>query len=164
MKHPYVFLWFLAAFLLQSSLVLNFGFMGLAPNFILCVTIIFSFYHEGNITLVLALIFGLFLDVNFSVLTGPSALALVLIVWGTNPLKTFFYKESIFNLMLISLLGNLFYYGFTWFLIKIFKGIYTFTYMAKNLPILLVMNTGVILVLYFVLARRLIASERKTFL
>ena len=164
MKHRYIFLWFLAAFLLQSGFVLNFGIMGLAPNFILCVTLVFAFYYDSSATLVFALIFGLLQDVNFSVLIGPSALILALIVLAMNPLKNFFYRESILNVLMISTIGSLMYYGLMWLVIKTFKGVYTFTYMAKGLPILLLMNILLMLVLYFVLAKRLIALNRKKFI
>lgn len=164
MKNRYIFLWFLTAFLLQSGFVLNFGIMGLAPNFILCVTILFAFYYESSATLVFALVFGLLQDVNFSVLIGPSALILALIALAMNPLKNFFYKESMINVLMISSLGTIMYYGLMWLVIKTFKGIYTFAYMAKNLPALLVMNTLVMFVLYFVLAKRLIALDRKKYI
>lgn len=160
MKHRYIFLLFLAAFLLQSSFVLNFGFMGLAPNFILCMTILFSFYYEGNVVLVFPLIFGLLLDINFSILNGPSAIILALIALAMNPLKNYFYKESILNVLMISTIGTLMYYGLSWAVIRTFKGIYAFTYMAKNIPVLLLMNTLVMLVLYFAVAKRLIAIDR----
>lgn len=164
MKHRYIFLWFLLAFILQSSFVLNFGIMGLAPNFILCLTVLFSFYYEGSVILVFALIFGLLQDINFSILIGPSATILVLIALAMKPLKNFFYRESIINILMISVIGTLMYYGLSWFVLKTFKGIYTFTYVAKNLPVLLVMNTAVMLGLYFILAKRLIAMDRKKYI
>ncbi len=164
MKTRYIFLWFLAAFILQSVFVLSFGIGGHAPNFILCVSIAFAFYYELGPALVFASVFGLLLDVNFSVLTGPSALILPVVVLAMEPLKDFFYKERLINVLMISLVGTVLYYGMQWAVIKLFKGAYSFMYMAGHIPMLLLMNTAVMLVLYFVLARRLIAIDRDKFI
>ena len=65
MKHRTVLIFFIAAFLLQSTLVLNFNIAGITPNFILCMTVLFSFLYKGNQGLVFGVIFGLLQDIGF---------------------------------------------------------------------------------------------------
>ena len=66
MRNFKLFLAFLICFIFQSTLLRNFSVFGVAPNLILVLLIVFSFYFENYIGLILGVAFGMMQDRNIS--------------------------------------------------------------------------------------------------
>ncbi|HPO05398.1 MAG TPA: rod shape-determining protein MreD [Bacillota bacterium] len=160
MKHRTVLIFFIAAFLLQSTLVLNFNIAGITPNFILCMTVLFSFLYKGNQGLVFGVIFGLLQDIGFSILIGPSAILYFLIALLMSEIRHYLYRDSILNLFFVSIMGTGLYYVIYWLILMIFKSNYSFIYMIKGLPVLLVFNFIIMVVFYLAVGKRDIRYPR----
>ena len=130
MKYSSALIFFLAGFLLQSTLVLNFSIAGITPNFLLCFTILFSFLYkgyQGRVRRNLRLVAGYCL----SVLIGPSAILYLLIALLMAEIRHYLYRDSILNMLFTSSLGTMLYYIGLWLILMIFKGNYSFMYMLK---------------------------------
>lgn len=154
MKYRNAFLFFLIGFLLQSTLVLSISIMGVTPNFILCMTVIFSFLYKGNQGLVFGVIFGLLQDIGFSTLTGPSAMIYFFIALLMGEIRHYLYRDSLLNLFLASAIGTGLYYPAHWLVLMVFKGSYSFLYMMKSLPLLFVYHFIVIVIFYIAVGKR----------
>ena len=153
-------IFFIAAFLLQSTLVLNFNIAGITPNFILCMTVLFSFLYKGNQGLVFGVIFGLLQDIGFSILIGPSAILYFLIALLMSEIRHYLYRDSILNLFFVSIMGTGLYYVIYWLILMIFKSNYSFIYMIKGLPVLLVFNFIIMVAFYLAVGKRDIRYPR----
>ncbi len=160
MKHGIVLIFFIAAFLLQSTLVLNFNIAGITPNLILCMTVLFSFLYNGNQGLVFGVIFGLLQDISFSILIGPSAILYFLIALLMSEIRHYLYRDSILNLFFVSAMGTGLYYVIYWLILMVFKSNYSFIYMMKGLPILLVFHFIIMVVFYLAVGKRHIRYPR----
>ncbi|GAB1477006.1 hypothetical protein MASR2M70_18420 [Bacillota bacterium] len=160
MKYRNAFLFFLAAFLLQSTLVTSFGIMGITPNFILCMTVIFSFLYKGNQGLVFGVIFGLLQDIGFSILIGPSSMIYFFIALLMSEIRHYLYRDSILNLFFASAIGTGLYYPVHWLVLRVFRGNYRFVFMLKSLPLLFLFHFIIITVFYIAVGKRSIRHPR----
>jgi rod shape-determining protein MreD len=154
MKYSSAFIFFLAGFLLQSTLALNISIAGITPNFLLCLTVLFSFLYKGNQGAVYGVIFGLLQDISFSILIGPSAMLYFLIALLMAEIRHYLYRDSILNLFFASAIGTVLYYTAFWLILMIFRGNYSFLYMIKNVPILLAFHFAVVVIFYLTVGKR----------
>ncbi len=153
MKYRNAFLFFLAGFLLQSTLVLNFSVAGVTPNFILCLTVLFSFLYQGNQGLTYGVIFGILQDVGGSVLVGPSAMLYFLIALLMSEIRHYLYRDSILNLFFAAAIGTGLYYPTLWLILMVFRGNYGFLYMLKDIPILLALHFAFMVIFYLTIGK-----------
>lgn len=130
--------------------------MGATPNFILCLTLVFSFLYKGYQGIIFGVIFGLLQDIGFSILIGPSALIYLLIGLVMGEVRYYMYRDSILNLFLASAIGTGAYYTLYWLILMVFKGNYTFLHMARGLPILFVSHFIIIVLFYVFVGQRAI--------
>ncbi len=154
MKNRSAFIFFLVGFLLQSTLVQSFSIMGVTPNFLLCLTILFAFLYQGNQGIIFGLIFGLLQDIAFSVLIGPAAILYFLIALLMSEIRHYLYRDSILNLFFASCIGTGLYYLAYWLILMVFKENYSFLYMLKDIPILLGLHFIVMVIFYLTVGKR----------
>ncbi len=154
MKYSSAFIFFLTGFLIQSTLALNFSIAGVTPNFLLCLTVLFSFLYKGNQGPVLGVIFGLLQDIGFSILIGPSAILYLLIALLMAEIRHYLYRDSILNLFFATAIGTGLYYTSFWLILMIFRGNYSFLYMLKDVPILLALHFAVAVIFYLTVGKR----------
>lgn len=140
--------------MLQSTLALNFNIAGVTPNFVLCLTVVFSFLYQGNQGLVCGVAFGLLQDIGFSILTGPSSLIYFLIAFVMSEVRHYLYRDSILNLFFASAIGTGLYYPLHWAILKVFKGSYDFLYMLRDLPVLFILHFIIIIIFYLTVGKR----------
>ncbi|HZK02644.1 MAG TPA: rod shape-determining protein MreD, partial [Anaerovoracaceae bacterium] len=129
---------------------------GITPNFLLCLTVMFSFLYSGNQGMVYGIIFGLFQDIGFSILIGPSAMIYFLIALAMGEIRHYIYRDSILNLSFVSAIGTVLYYTMSWLILMVFKGNYSFLYMLKNIPILIASHIVLVIIFYFIIGKRMV--------
>ena len=75
MKYRYSFLVFLAAFLVQGTLLNLFSVFGVTPNLMLCLVVMFSLLYDNQMHgVVFECIFGVIADMCFMMYAGVSSL------------------------------------------------------------------------------------------
>jgi rod shape-determining protein MreD len=163
MKYRNALLFFFIGFLLQSTFFLNFNIMGTTPNFILCLTVLFSFLYKGYQGIVFGIIFGLLQDIGFSILIGPSALVYFSIALIMGEVRHYLHRDSILNIFFASAFGTMLYYASSWVILMVFKGNYSFLYMAKNLPALFITHFAIMVVFYLIVGKRSIRYPKDRF-
>ena len=163
MKYRNALLFFIIGFLLQSTSFLNFSIIGTTPNFILCLTVLFSFLYKGYQGIIFGIIFGLLQDIGFSILIGPSALIYFLIALIMGEVRHYLHRDSILNIFFASVIGTILYYVSSWSILMVFKGNYSFLYMARNLPTLLAAHFILMVVFYLIVGKRSIRYPKDRF-
>ena len=73
MKNFKLFLVFFICFIVQSTLLSHFSILGVSPNLILVLLMVFSFYFEDYSGIVFGVIFGIMQDIAFGQVIGFSA-------------------------------------------------------------------------------------------
>ena len=99
MKYWQVGLLYLAAFLIQPSLlnVINIG--GYTPNLILCLTILSTFLYEEEIYgVIFGAVFGILYDIMYSNVVGPMPISLILVALGIIIVREYTNIENIINM------------------------------------------------------------------
>ncbi|HWQ78627.1 MAG TPA: rod shape-determining protein MreD [Anaerovoracaceae bacterium] len=148
MKYRTSFLIFLAAFILQSTVMNYFGIFGMSPNLILCLVVVFSFLYEGYHGIVYGIAFGFVIDICFAPVIGVAPVgnfAVALICIG---LKRYLYKDSRISILIVSLLGTVVYVLLYWSLYRMVGDSSDFLYVMEKESVLLVYHIIVALVLY----------------
>jgi rod shape-determining protein MreD len=153
-KRGYILLLFIAGFILQSTMMLYINLLGITPNIILCLVVLFSFVYEGNQGIIYGIVFGLIQDICFSVLIGPAAISYFLVALLMIEIKRFLHRDSMLNIFLASLIATATYYLINWGIIALFGGIYSFLYVAKGTVILLILNSITMIILYQLIGKR----------
>ena len=156
MKYRYGFAAFLAAFILQSTIVYHISVFGVVPNLILVLVIAFSFLFEDKQGMVFGILFGLLQDVLFSEVIGISALCYFLVSLGTSEIKRFLYRDNIISVAFISAGGTVVYNLLNWALSAMFGGIYGVLYFLARLPIAIIVNFFILIPVYWFIVRKVI--------
>lgn len=141
-------------FLLQSTMVLHFSIAGVTPNLLLCLTVLFSFLYPGNQGALMGVVFGLLQDIAFSILIGPSAMLYFLIALLMAEVRHYLYRDSILNLFFAASIGTGLYYPAFWLILMVFKGNYSFLYMLKDIPVLLILHFAFAAAFYLTVGKR----------
>ena len=157
MKYRYATCLFLAAFVVQTTLVNVIGVFEATPNLLLCLVIILSFlYDENNCGLVLGVVFGLLYDICFSEYVGIAALAFLIISLSVMLVNIVMNKEAIFSVIIIAVAATVIYSLFYWCVTAMLGSGYYFVYMLKFLPMYILYNTVVVILLYLLMIKRVI--------
>ncbi len=95
MKWLYRFVFFLAALIVQFSILPRFGSIYLEPNLLLIVIVLFSLTNRAESSCILAFILGLVMDVNTGDLLGSNAFIWVQIAMLNNSIRKYLIVDSI---------------------------------------------------------------------
>ena len=156
MKYRYALPLFIAAFLLQTTVMTHFTVFGKGPNLVLCLVILLPFLYGGYQGAVLGVIFGLLTDLCSSVIVGPSAVGFLLVALLMSYVRIRLYWDSILSIFVAALAGTGIYYLVFWRITATLGGNYAFLYMLKALPVLVLYDFAAMLIFYFVIGRRAI--------
>lgn len=148
MKYRFSFLIFLAAFILQSTVMNYFAIFGISPNLILCLVVVFSFLYEGYHGIVFGLVFGFVSDICFAPVIGISSacnFAAALICIG---MKRYLYKDSRISITIVSMMSTAVHALLYWSLYRMLGIAPDFFYVMEKQTVLLVYHIAVVLIIY----------------
>lgn len=155
MKYRYAFLYFLAAFLLQSTVLIHFSVFGIAPNLVLCLTACFSFLYEKPYGMVMGVLFGLLLDLCFGPVIGVAALSLFLAALSLGFLRGYLYQESVLSMFFAALISTVVYEAVYFICLLVLGMGYQILYVLKYLPVLVIWHSLILIGIYFLTSRRM---------
>jgi len=152
---------FLAAFILQTSFlnVINIG--GYTPNLLLCLVVVFSFLYENDLYgVVYGAAFGLLYDLCFSNVTGPAAIALVVVAVLILVFREHTNVENIINMWFISVVSIVVYYFINWLLMFIGGNPKGLLFVFSQVPWTGLYSLAVITIIYLVLVKTVIRHRK----
>lgn len=155
MKYRYALLYFLAAFLLQSTVLIHFSVLGIAPNLVLCLVARMSFLYEKPYGMVMGIVFGLLLDLCFGPVIGVAALSLFLTALALGFLRGYLYQESVISMFFAALISTVIYEAVYFICLLVLGMEYQILYVLKYLPILILWHSLILIGIYFLTARRM---------
>ncbi|MDY5771657.1 MAG: rod shape-determining protein MreD [Anaerovoracaceae bacterium] len=101
---------FAAAFLIQTSLLNLISIKGYTPNLLFCLVVVFSFLYEDELYgLIFGALFGVMYDICFSIVIGPTALALTVTAVFVLVVREYANIENIMNLWFVSIVSRFFF-------------------------------------------------------
>ncbi len=149
-------IFFLIAFFIQCSFLNVISIAGYTPNLLLCLVIVFSFLYEEQIYgLLYGAMFGVFYDICFADVVGPTPIALVLVALVIFVLREYANIENIVNMWVTSLLSILLYYALNWSLQHLAGNPIGLLYVLKTLPWITLYSLSLMTVLYLILLRKM---------
>ena len=149
-------IFFLIAFFIQCSFLNVISIAGYTPNLLLCLVIVFSFLYEEQIYgLLYGAMFGVFYDICFADVVGPTPIALVLVALVIFVLREYANIENIVNMWVTSLLSIFFYYALNWGLQHLAGNPIGLLYVLKTLPWITLYALSLMTVLYLILLRKM---------
>ena len=161
MKYKYASCLFLAAFLLQTTLLNVVGLFGVTPNLLLCLVVSFSFlYDEGYQGLVLGTLFGLIYDICCLPYVGVSALGYMVVAMAVMLINIALNKELVVSILLIAVASTWLYQSLLWGMMALLGSPYGYVYMLRHLPLQVLYNVAVTLILYYALIRKVIRYHK----
>lgn len=150
MKRIKLFLVFLLCFLLQVTVCRFLGVFGTAPNLILALVIIFSFFFDDFDGIIMGTIFGFIHDICFGPVIGISALVYLAIGMILRFVKIGVYRDNKIILFFLTLICTAVYYAGCWVLSGVMLDMgMNFIYVMKKVPVAIVWNYIVLLVVYY---------------
>ena len=165
MKYWQVGLLYLAAFLIQPSLlnVINIG--GYTPNLILCLTILSTFLYEEEIYgVIFGAVFGILYDIMYSNVVGPMPISLILVALGIIIVREYTNIENIINMWAVSIVSILAFYFLIWGLHHIAGNPVGFRFVFNSVPWIALYSLAVITILYWILIRKLARHRRDRYI
>lgn len=161
MKYLKAGAFFLAAFLIQPSLLNLLSIKGYTPNLMLGLVIVFSFLYENEMYgIVFGAVFGCLYDLCYNAVVGPMPIALVFTAIFIILIREFANIENLINMWVVALLSILLYYGINWGLYRLAGNPAGFMYILKMLPWEALYTMVVITAVYLVLIRKVIRYRK----
>lgn len=154
-------IFFLIAFLIQTSLlnVINIG--GYTPNLLLCLVVIFSFLYEKEMYgLVYGATFGLLYDICYNDVIGPTPIALVIVFVIVLGLRRYANYENIVSMWVTSLISFISYYLINWVMYKIAGSPVGILY-ALSSSVWAILYTLIIITLMYVIMIKKVSKHHK---
>ena len=141
MKNFKLFLVFLICFIFQSTLLRNFSIFGVAPNLILVLLTVFSFYFENYVGVTFGVIFGMMQDIALGQVIGMSALIYFAIGMGLQAVRVSVYRDNIIVMFLISVCGTA-AYAFSYWAISaaLIEVSFNIVAVLKYIPVAAILN------------------------
>lgn len=156
MKYRYSFLWFFAAFILQSTVMNHFRIFEVSPNLVLCLVVIFSFLYEGYHGIVFGILFGFVSDISSAEIIGIAAVSNFAVALICIGMKRYFYKDSRISVVIVSLVGTAVYALLYWSINRMLGTGADFLYVMERQAVLLAYHIAVTLVIYRLVSRSVI--------
>lgn len=156
MKYRTSFLIFLAAFILQSTVMNHFRIFEMSPNLILCLVVLFSFLYEGFHGIVYGIAFGFAADICFATVIGVASVSNFAVALICIGLKRYFYKDSRISILIVSILGTVVYSLLYYSLYRMLGNNTDFLYVMEKESVLLIYHLIVALILYQIVSRSVI--------
>ncbi len=154
---------FLIAYIIQCTLLNIAAIEGYTPNLLLVCAIVITFlYDEKPYGLVLGAAFGLLYDIGYGLVTGPTALSLVLVCLLVMAMRHSANIENIINMLITGICSIVVYYVTYWMFICI-TGIRpslmhsVFTMLFAGVYTLLVL-----LVVYMILRKKIVKRRKSS--
>ena len=155
MKYRYSFLVFLAAFLVQGTLLNLFSVFGVTPNLMLCLVVMFSLLYDNQMHgVVFGCIFGVIADMCFMMYAGVSSLgylAVSLIVMFVGKVLS---RENLITMLVLTVISTVLFQFYIWTMYFFFGSNIEITYMLRQLPLNIIYNTAVSAILYQIFIRK----------
>ena len=164
MKYRYAICLFLTAFIIQTTLMNALSVFGATPNLLLCLVVIFSFlYDDKNYGIVLGIVFGLLYDICFAQYAGISALAFLVISIAIMLVSVVMSKEAVFSIIIIAASATCAYTLIYWGIMYMLGSNYSFLYMLGFLPLYVLYNTVIVIILYYLMIKKVIRHHKDRF-
>ena len=152
---------FLAAFLIQTSLLNVIMIKGYTPDLLLCLVIVFSFLYEDEMYgVIFGAFFGVLYDICYSSVIGPVPIALVIVAILILVFREYANIENVINLWVVSVISIVLYYFLNWVLHFIGGNPIGIVYVLRDLPWTGLYSLFVITVIYFVLIRKVVRYSK----
>lgn len=117
MKNFKLFLVFFICFIVQSTLLSHFSILGVSPNLILVLLMVFSFYFEDYSGIVFGVIFGIMQDIAFGQVIGFSAFIYFCIGMALKYVCVRVYRDNVVIMFFMAAAGTA-AYGFSYWLLS----------------------------------------------
>ncbi len=156
MKGIFSFLIFFIAFIFQTTIFSQMGFLGASPNIILCLIVVMGFLYDNVDTFVWAIVFGLLQDIYFSQVIGISATCCFLLALGIYVVKDFVNRENIIPAVGMVAGGTVLYQLLYWFLGIIFGSAYGMLPLLQAIAPLILYHMIIVIILYNIFIRRVV--------
>lgn len=152
MRYRYAIPAFAVAFFLQGTLLNLIAVFDMTPNLLLCLVTAISFLYDGSYSgVVLGVAFGLLTDFCYGQYAGPAALCCLLVGAGVLLFREILNRENFVTILLVTAGSTVLYNSLYWLLYYLMGSTYTFMYMLRHLPMMILYNMLVVGILYFIL-------------
>jgi rod shape-determining protein MreD len=151
---------FFVAFLVQTTLLGDLFGSGVAPNLLLCLTVVFTFLYDESYGLVFGIVFGMLLDLSTQTIFGTQTLTFVLAAIPPLLLRQVFNPEKILPDVFVAVLATPINAFPVWWIYHLAGSLGKLRYVIDNLATLMVLHAVIALVLHLLLVRTIIRNRR----
>lgn len=148
MNYIYAFLTFFFSFVIQTTILRYFSILGVVPNIILVLVIVFSFLFTEKYGIVYGVAFGLIQDICFGKVLGVSALVYFTIAFFIYELKRYLYRDNILAIIFLTFVFCIYDHFVIWALIRLYGSNYGFLFMLSKIPIEMIYDIILTVILY----------------
>ena len=144
-----------AGFLLQCTVFNTIAVLGVTPNVILMMTVVYSFFFKKMDGLAIGVVFGILQDMLFGQIIGISALIYLILGMILKCMRTVVFKDNRILLLFVVIFSTLFYTLAYWLLSCVMlQTDLSLLYSLKRVPISIVMNFIVLLLIIPIAKKR----------
>ena len=144
-----------AGFLLQCTVFNTIAVLGVTPNVILMMTVVYSFFFKKMDGLAIGVVFGILQDMLFGQIIGISALIYLILGIILKFMRTVVFKDNRILLLFVVIFSTLFSTLAYWLLSCVMlQTDLSLLYSLKRVPISIVMNFIVLLLIVPIAKKR----------
>lgn len=161
MKYRYAVIFFVLAFILQTSVFGQLQIMGASANLILCMGAVVSFvYSETNAGIIVGSATAMIYDIAFSPYIGMTALPLAIVMGLCIFVREFLLnRENMMSMLFVAAGSVIVYYNLYFVMTKIAGFASAYTYMLQNLIIYFILDVIIMMIIYIFMIEK--ATQRR---
>lgn len=158
MKRLELFFIYLAALILQITVMRHFTIFGVSANLLLALTVVYSFFFQNFNGIIFGAAFGMVLDICTGPAAGISSLLFFFIGMGLLVTRIGVYRDNKLILLAVTAITTFLYYAGYWIIsVLLLQSGLHFLYVMQKVPPAIVLNYIVIIIVY------LFARKKKGF-
>lgn len=160
MKTRYAILLFMAAFVIQASVLRYIAVYDVSPNVLLCLVIVFAFLYDEPLGLVFGVVFGILWDTEFGLYIGISAVSQMSAALAVMKIKQYLNHELLIPALVSGLAGVILNNTVYWGLYKLTGIPHTLIYILRLQPVLIAYNLLFVMIFHLILRRGVIRHRK----
>jgi rod shape-determining protein MreD len=151
---------FLAAFIVQSTMLRYIAVRDVSPNILLCLVIVFAFLYDEPFGIVFGVIFGILWDIEFGLYIGVSAVSQMSAALLAMRIKRYLNHELLLPALAAGLAGMLLNNIVYWAVYKLAGIPHTLLYILGMQPTLIAYNLLFVTIFHLIFRRGVIRHRK----
>ncbi len=160
MKYKFAIPVYLISFIIETTIMPHMRIFDMTANLTLAVTVVFVYLYDSMAGIVLGTAFTFLRDIIAEPVVGIGAICTFAVAILVYIFRVYFNKENFIAMLLFSACSTFVYSLMYWVFVRIAGYSSGILYLLGKLPLMIILNTAVVTIIYLILIKRVTRYKR----